>query len=245
MKQILVLGLSLFVGFSFSVPAAAAAKKEKQFVDEGEISFVNTTGNSKVTSLAVKNEMRYHFTESVLGTWKLGALYGENGGAKNAENYATELRLANVLSNGISGFVTGGWQQNTFAGIETRIYGGLGAGYALLDGPHNFLVAEIGVNYAADTYTDSTDKYYPEGRAFGEYTYAFTDKTRFSQSVEFLDDLKDTAKYRLNSETAIIATLGGSLSLKTSYLVGYLSEPTPDTLEKTDAMVLVTLVLTL
>jgi len=59
-------------------------------------------------------------------------------------------------------------------------------------------------NYVSDTYTDATDRDYPEGRAFGKYTYAFTDKTRFSQSVEFLDDLKDTAKYRLNSETAII-----------------------------------------
>jgi len=100
-------------------------------------------------------------------------------------------------------------------------------------------------NYVSDTYTDATDRDYPEGRAFGKYTYAFTDKTRFSQSVEFLDDLKDTAKYRLNSETAIITSLGGNLSLKTSYLVGYVREPVPDTLEKTDSLVLVTLVLTL
>jgi len=88
--------------------------------------------------------------------------------------------------------------------LTAELYAGLGAGYAFLDGPHNFLIGEIGANYVSDTYTDATDRDYPEGRAFGKYTYAFTDKTRFSQSVEFLDDLKDTAKYRLNSETAII-----------------------------------------
>lgn len=242
MKRVLVLGLSLFV--VLSVPVAGAAEKEKQFVDEGEISFVNTTGNSRVTSLAVKNEMRYHFTDSVLGIWKLGALYGENDSVKNAESYATELKVNYVLLNGIYSFAVGGWQQNEFAGIDRRLYGGLGAGYAFLDGPHNFLVGEIGVNYSADEYTDATDRDYPEGRAFGKYAYAFTDKTRFSQSVEFLDDLKDTAKYRLYSETAVIATLSGNLSLKTSYIVGYVREPVPDTLKNTDSMVLVTLVLT-
>lgn len=36
-------------------------------------------------------------------------------------------------------------------------------------------------------------------------------KTKFSQSLEFLADLQDTAKYRLNSETAEIADLVGDV----------------------------------
>lgn len=127
--------------------------------------------------------MRYHFADSVLGTWKLGALYGESDSVKNAESYATEFKMYYRLSSGLSGFAVGVWQQNKFAGIDRRLHGGLGAGYAFLDGPRNTLAGEIGVNYVVDEYTDSTGKEYPEGRAFGKYTWAFTDRTRFSQAA--------------------------------------------------------------
>lgn len=239
MKGACVLGL-LLVG----LPVFGADAAEKRWSDEGEISFVNTAGNSKITSLAGKNEMKYRFTDSLRGTWKAAALYGENDGVKTAESYATELKLNYLFSGGAYAFADAGWNKNEFAGIDRRLYGGLGAGYAFLGGPTQLLVGEIGVHYVTDEYTDSTDKDYAEGRAFGKYTYAFTEKTKFSQSLEFLDDLEDTQRYRLNSETAVVAALSGNLSLKTAYLVGYVHEPTPETLKKTDSMVTVTLVVT-
>lgn len=242
MKKILVLGLAWFV--AFAVPAASAAEKEKRWADEGEISFVASGGNTETTNLAAKNELRRRFTDSVRGTWKIGALYGKSGDVTTSESYATEVKLDYLFSNGVSAFAAGGWQQNTFAGIDRRVYGGLGAGYAFLGGPRNFLVGELGVNYTSDSYTDGTDQEYPEGRAFGKYLHAFTDKTKFSQSVEFLDDLKDTARYRLSSETAIIVALSGNLSLKTSYLVGYVNEPVPDFLKNSDSTAMATLVVT-
>lgn len=236
----LVLGLSLSCGLA--LPAAGAA--EKKWADEGEISFVSAAGNTTATNLAAKNELRHRFTDSLLGAWKVSALYGKSDGVKTAESYATEARLDQVFANGVSAFAVAGWQRNEFSGIDRRVYGGLGAGYAFLGGPQSFLVGELGVNYTSDSYTDSTDRDYPEGRAFGKYTYAFTDKTKLSQSVEFLDDLEHTARYRLNAETALVVALGGNLSQKISYLVNHVNEPVPDSLDKTDSLVMVTLVLT-
>ena len=119
---------------------------------------------------------------------------------------------------------------------------GPGAGYNFLTGPKHFLVAEIGLNYVNEQYIDDTDKEYLGGRAFAEYEYAFTDKNKFSQSVEYLHDFDDSNNYNVNSETALISALSDYLALKTSYIVKYDNQPVPSTLKETDTILSVTLV---
>ena len=65
------------------------------------------------------------------------------------------------------------------------------AGYKFLVGPKHFLKAEVGVNYTREEYINDTDANFFEGRGYGIYEYAFTEKTRFSQSGEFLYDFDD------------------------------------------------------
>ena len=210
--------------------------------DEGEISFVNTGGNTEVTTLAAKNQLKYKFSDNLLATWKLGAVYGENNKVTTAENYFTDLKVDYLFTERLYALADAGWLQNRFVGIDERLYGGLGAGYKFLNGPAHFLVGELGVHYVADDYTDGTRKDYPAGRAYGKYTYAFTEKNKAYQSLEFLYDFKDSNNYDVNSETAVISALGGNLSLKVAYLVNYKNEPVPSTLKKTDTMMTVALV---
>jgi len=132
--------------------------------------------------------------------------------------------------------------KDKFAGIDSRYYVGPGAGYNFLTGPKHFLLAEISLNYVNEKYTDDTDKEYLGGRAFAEYEYAFTDKNKFSQSVEYLHDFDDSDNYNVNSETALISALSDYLSLKTSYVVKYDNQPVPSTLKETDTILSVTLV---
>lgn len=132
--------------------------------------------------------------------------------------------------------------QDEFAGIDSRYYLGPGVGYKFLSGPKHFLAGEAGLNYAKEEYTDDTDKDYLEGRAFAKYEYAFTEKNRFSQSAEFLYDFEDSENYNVNSETAVISALSDYLSLKASYVIKYDNQPVPETLEETDTILAVTLV---
>ena len=215
---------------------------EKKWKDEGELSYVKTSGNSKTTNLAAKNQVKYQFTEKVLGTWKVGALLGENDGKKNAENYFTDLKVDYLFTERFYALANAGWLKNKFAGIDRRLYGGPGAGYKFLIGPVNFLVGELGLNYVSDKYIDETRKNYLAGRAFGKYTYAFTKKNNFSQSVEYLYDFNDSEKYEVNSETALISALNGYLSMKAAYVVNYKHKPIPSTLKNTDATTTVALV---
>lgn len=103
-------------------------------------------------------------------------------------------------------------------------------------------MSELGPNYVKEKYTDGTDEDYLEGRAFGQYQYAFTEKNRFSQSLEFLYDFEDSENYRVNSETALISALSDYLSLKASYEIKHDNKPVPSTLEETDTILSVTLV---
>jgi putative salt-induced outer membrane protein len=245
MNKLKLCTMILFIGMAAaaSISFAEENKEKKALSDEAEVSYVKTDGNTQVTSLAAKNLMKYQFNEKLLGSWKIGVLSAETAGVKTAENYFTDLKLDYLFTPRIYSFAIGGWQQNRFAGVDEHLYGGVGAGYKFLDGPKNFLVGELGVQYVSDKYTDNTKKDYPSGRAFAKYTYAFTEKNKFSQSLEYLNDFNDSENYKVNSETALISATNDILSLKAAYLVNYTNAPVPATLKKKDTTTTMALVL--
>jgi putative salt-induced outer membrane protein len=216
--------------------------QEKRWRDEAELAFVDTGGNTDVTSLSAKNLLKYQFTDALEGAWKLGALYGETDGEKTAESYFTELRFDYLFTEQLYTYASAGWIQDEFAGIDARYYAGPGVGYKFLAGPKHFLIGETGLNYVIEDYTDGTDRDYIDGRAFAKYEYAFTEKNRVSQSLEFLYDFDDSDNYRVTSETAVVSALSDYVSLKASYLIKYDNEPVPKTLKETDTTLAVTLV---
>ena len=77
---------------------------------------------------------------------------------------------------------------------------------------------------------------FAEGRAYGKYEYAFTEKNRASLASEYLQDFDDNSNYKSNSEVALISALTDVLSLKVSYEVRYQNRPIPSELEKTDTV---------
>ncbi len=234
------LGLIAMVSIAFAEEVA----EKKALSDEGDLAFVQTGGNTNVTSLAVKNQAKYKFNEQWLGAWKAGALHADANDVKTAESYYTDLKLDYQNTQRLYSFVNAGWQQNRFAGVDEHVYEGAGEGYKFLNGPNNFLIGELSAMSVSDKYTNKTMREYPTGRAFVKYDYAFTKTNKFSQSLEYLDDLNDSRKYFVNSETAFISKLNGKLSLKTSYIVNYSNEPVPATLKRTDTMLTAAIVVT-
>jgi putative salt-induced outer membrane protein len=222
-----------------NIPAAYG--EEKKWKDEAELSLIDTNGNTEVLSLSAKNNLQYTFDENLKGTWKLSTLYGESDGVKNAESYSTEVRLDYLFTDQLYAAGIAGWLKDEFAGIEAKYYIGPAVGYRLFTGPRHFLLGEVGLNYVTEKYIDNTDEEFIEGRGFCKYEYAFTDKNKFAQSIEFLYNFDDSADYKVNSETALISALNDYLSLKASYEIKYANKPTPQTLEDTDTVLSVAL----
>jgi len=230
----------------FLMASVALAEDGKAWKDEAQLSYVKTGGNTEVTLLSAKNLLTYQATEKIKLDWSALARFAEtevDGDTdKSAERYATELNLAYALTERFYTAVHGGWLRDKFAGIDDQYYIGPSVGYKFLIGPKHFLKAEAGADYVTEDYIDNTDNDYMRGRAFGEYVFALTEKTRFSQSLEYLHDFDNSDNYNVNSETALITAMSDKLSLKTSYVVNYDNEPVPKDLDDTDTTLAVTIV---
>jgi putative salt-induced outer membrane protein len=212
--------------------------EEKRFSNETSISLVNTTGNTDTLSFAGKNEMAYKFSEKWTGSWLVGAIYNETDSEKETERYFTDLRADYAISDRLYAYGLGSWFQDKFSGFDNRIGIGPGLGYKYLIGPRHFLLFEGGLNYTYEDYTDPIidDENFLEGRLFGKYEWVFTEKTKFSQGLEYLQSLKDSQTRKLNSESALITAITDIMALKISYSVLYNNDPQPDDLKKTDTI---------
>ena len=224
----------------FVVPLAQA--EEKNWSDQAELSYVKTSGNSDLSTLSLKNELKAKFTDRLSSTWKLGALSGQNSGVRTAEKFYTELRGDYLFTERIYSYLNLGWEKDSFAGIDRRIYTGPGGGYKFLLGPKHILNGEVGLNYVNEKYTDDTTNDFLSGRLFGKYEFAFNETNKFSQSLEYLHDFESSKHYKVNSETAVTSALNSRFSLKVSYTVNYDHQPVPETLDHTDTTLATALV---
>jgi len=212
--------------------------EEKRFANETSISLVNTTGNTDTLSLAGKNEMSYNFSDKWAASWIVGAIYNEADKETETERYYASLRGDYNITDRWYTFGLGSWFRDTFAGFDHRIGIGPGMGYKFFNGPMHFLFFEGGLNYTYEDYTNSEagSEEFLEGRLFTQYEWQFTEKTKFSQGVEYLQSLEEGSTLKLNSETALITSITDILALKISYSVFYNHDPQPSDLEKTDTI---------
>lgn len=224
-----------------SAPAAAEELDEKPWNDEAQLSFVTTGGNSDVETLSARNLYRLKFAERYTFIWRAEALNGRTNDVLSAERYFADLRLEYAVSEHAYLYANTGWLQDSFAGLDARTYLSGGGGYRVLNGPDSFLKLEAGANVAKESYVEfeleeESSRRFTEGRLFAEFIYLFSEKNKFTQSLESLHDLSNSDRYRVNSETAVTAALNSRFSLKVSYQVKYNHQPVPATLARTDTV---------
>ena len=224
-----------------AIPTAVFSQ-ENRWQDEAELSYVNTGGNTDVLSLSGKNRLSYQFSDRLSGIWDLSALYGKTDGDKSAERYATEIRLDYGLTERVYIAGIGGWLQDEFAGIDERLYLGPALGYKFIIGPKHFLSGEAGLDYVTENYTNNSDADFMRGRALGLYEFVLSEKSKVTQSLEYLYDFDNADNFNVNSETALITSLSDTFSIKTSYEIHYDNEPVPSSLDETDTLISVALV---
>lgn len=213
-----------------------ANTEQKNWSDEAELSYVETGGNTDTSTFALKNELQVKLAEKSSASWKLGALSNTSDGVRNAEAYYMELRGDHLFTERVYLYLKTGWEKDTFAGLDSRLYGGPGLGYKILTGPKHLLFAEAGLNYVNEKYTNNTEDDFISDRFFGKYEFVFSETNKFSQSLEYLCPLEESADYNVISETAVTSALAANYSLKASYTVKYDTLPVPNTLDNTDTV---------
>ncbi|MBL7177728.1 MAG: DUF481 domain-containing protein [Desulfobacteraceae bacterium] len=232
---------SIILVMSSSV-SAEEAKTEKRWSDEAELSFVSTSGNTQTTTFAGKNLLKYKFTERLEGKWDIAGLLSEDNDIKTAERYSTNVQLTYLSTQRLYTGLSAGWLKDEFAGFKNKYYVGPLIGYKFFTGPKHFLNGELGLNYTKEEYIDNTEEELVEGRAFGYYEYAFSKKTKFSQSLEYLHDFGGNDNHKVTSLSALTVAITEIFSIKTGYQIRYVNRPVPETLENTDSILTVALV---
>lgn len=87
-----VAGVLVIMAIVVGRAPAAWSEEQPRWQDTAELSFVQTGGNTDVTTIAAKNLLQYRLSDNWAMQWKTAALHAESDGEKTAERYETDLR---------------------------------------------------------------------------------------------------------------------------------------------------------
>ena len=191
-----------------------------------DLGFVNTSGNTDVTTFNLGERLAY-----TTGPWvfvqNAKALYGETDGSTTAESYDAGLRGDYVFKERVSAFGLLTYHRNTFAGIASRFSEGVGLGWRPITAPRDSLRLEAAISMNQERNIADVESNFAATRAALGYKHMFGAAAFFTQTLEALLNMEDTQDLRLNSETAITAPISRQIAMKASYVVRYDRQPEP------------------
>jgi putative salt-induced outer membrane protein YdiY len=219
-----------------STVAVAQDPPPKPLKATGDISFVKTGGNTDVLSLGVSDKIEWKTSPKFTLKQNFGWVYGETDDVESANALLAGIRGEYALTSRVVVFAGFNYDYNLFAGVKRRFEEFAGLGFVVIDKPKDILRFDAGISYFQEweRYVDVSNNFMA-GRFAADYKHLFAEKAYFQQIVEFLPNFEVSDDYRLNSETALVAPLGGNIAIKVGYVVRYRGQP-PEGFEKTDTV---------
>lgn len=221
---IMVLALGILPALALgAAPLAAQQKPASATIDLG---FVNTSGNTEVTTLNGGEKLSY--------TWKswgvsqsFSVVYGKTAGVVSASQWKAGLRFDRAISKRFNVFILGNFERNTFAGFNWYFEESAGLGATLVKSGHSTLKAELGASLIQQRSVADSTASFVAGRLAANYRYAITKAAYAQQTVEVLPNLQDSKDLRVNSETALVAPISKHIAIKLSYAIRFDNKPEP------------------
>jgi len=197
-----------------------------------DIGLVNASGNSEFTSMNFGEKATW-----AKGGWGLSqtgkVLFGETDNVATTESYDFNLRADRGLSARVAAFVFVAYYRDPFAGLASRWSGGPGVAVGLVRATRDTLNLEGALTAQSERTTTAIDRSFAATRTAAAYKHTFSGSASFTQTLEWLANLKEGADYRLNSESALVAPLSSKIGLRVSYVIRFDNLPEP-TFKKTD-----------
>ena len=211
--------------FAASVMAQEPAAPKK-WKESAELSYVQTTGNSRTSTVSGKDLYTYDWKKAGLEL-AAGGLAAKDKGITNAEQYYASEKVSWKLTGKDYVFERIGWDRNRFAGIKNRYDYSVGLGRDLVDLPNDKLLGEVGGGYIFEDRLHAKNLSYGSYRGHVKYIRTLSQTANASQDLEYIGNMSDHKGYRTNSETALIASISTHFSLKASYVWHYENSPAP------------------
>ncbi|MEX0692214.1 MAG: DUF481 domain-containing protein [Gemmatimonadales bacterium] len=197
-----------------------------------DLGFVNTAGNTDVTTLNAGEKLEYK-TDGLTLTQTFSVVYARTAGVTNTSQWKGGLRADYALTGLVGVFALGAFERNAFAGLDRRFEEAAGLAAKILTGDANQLNAEVGASLNQQRSVDGTATRFAAGRLALAYRRGFTATAYGTLSGEFLPTFQNLDDYRINGEAAIVAPISARIATKLSYVVKFDNVPEP-TFQTTD-----------
>lgn len=185
-----------------------------------DLGFVSVSGNTSVTTLSlgekwIRRLARWEFLQD------LGAIYGKSEGTETSNAWKAAVRGDYGLGSNLAIYARTGFDRNKFAGIKSRFAEGLGLVAKAITNDRDQLKIEGGFELTQQDNLDGTSDSFSSLRAASTWKHMFNATAFVFQGLEYLPNLNESADYRINSETSIVAPLSSHVAMKASYQVRF------------------------
>lgn len=216
--------LLIVVSLFFLGTVLKSSSAEKPWTNATEVSVLSSNGNTRSNTTSAKNTFNYKWSQSAFELI-FGGLGARNKGETVAEKYFANEKYSYKLSDRNYAFEKFGWDKDRFAGIKNRYESNLGLGRELIKRPTDLLIFELGGGYVNEERENTKVNDFSSGRAYSKYTRTLSPTANFSQDAEYIANFEDKDDFRVNTETALTATLTTHLSLKVGYTWKHVGKP--------------------
>lgn len=217
-------GFAVSCAIASTLAAQDAKPKPREF--STDLGFVNTSGNSKVTTFSLQELLVLRS-----GIWehhqKFGSIYGSIDGKQSSNLLFASWRSDIALNKVLAIYGLAAFDRNPFSGISRRFEESAGLAAKLLQQPNDHWDLELGLSLNQQRATDSVETNFTSLHSATTYKHNFTKAAYFLQSAEFLPSFKVSKDYRINTESALVAPLSTHVAMKLSYVVRFDNLPEP------------------
>lgn len=220
-----------------SVAAAtglAAQEPPPRLRTQIDLSYVNATGNTRLTTLRVSDRIVYHPRP-----WKLTQTFdvvnGSQQGVEVANAMAASLRGDYEFTPRFRLYGLAAWERDRFAGLSRRLREEVGASWSALAMARDTLDTEAGIGLVQEQPDTLPARDFAASRLAARYRHVFRANTYFEAKTEVLSNLEESSDTRVNADLALVAPLSRFVALKLGYLVRFDNLPEPGKKE-TDAV---------
>jgi len=209
-----------------AAPAPPAPPPPPLVKTQIDLGFVSTAGNSSVRTLNVGEQLTvkpdpWKFTQT------FSIVNGYTSGVETVNTLTAGLRADYAFGPRLKAYAFGNFIRNRFAGIARRFEEVAGLAYGALTGPTNILDVEAGAGRNQQAGGTGPVQAFWLGRLAFHYRLNFTTKAYFDQKAEDLADLGNPKNMLVNTESALVAPISGTVGLKLGYVVHFANEPQP------------------
>ncbi|MBP9127719.1 MAG: DUF481 domain-containing protein [Elusimicrobia bacterium] len=237
MKRIL-----LMMVFGLGVCLSDAAEEPtRNWKNETQLTFLSAQGNSESRTVGVGEKFNWSKDITALELWA-HALNVESDNQRTSERYDAGEKAEWKLSGRNYLFERAQWESNRFAGYSHRYDATVGVGRELVKTMADDLFGEMGVGYINEQLVKVPRNDFISGRLYGKYVREISKTSSFSQDGEYLHNFDDPNGYRVNTETALKASLSTRMALKVSYAWKHVHEP-PAGFKRDDSLTLLSLLI--